>query len=103
ALAGRTIGPRGLLDADTTDETIVDVADDSGAGATNNELSAAITSLPAGVQMIGYRIMWGLAGVVALGGAAISWFLRDPEAEEEFEPRPAQVAHLPSARVPAGD
>jgi EmrB/QacA subfamily drug resistance transporter len=101
ALAGTTIGARGLLDADTTDDTIVDVADDSDVGAKKGELSAAITSLPAGVQMIGYRIMWGLAGVVALGGAAISWFLRDPEAEAEFEPRPTRATPGPPARVPA--
>jgi hypothetical protein len=29
--------------------------------------------------MNGYRLMWLLAGIVALGGAALSWFGRDEE------------------------
>jgi len=100
ALAGTSIGARGVLDANTTDDTIVDVTDDSAVGDSSAELSSAITSLPAGVQLIGYRIMWGLAGLVALGGAAISWFLRDPEAEAEFlEPAPWPFASGRGVRV----
>jgi len=101
ALAGTSIG--GVQDANAADDTIVDVADDSAAGGTGRELSTAITALPAGVQLIGYRIMWGLAGLVALGGAAISWFLRDPETEAEFEPAPTAAAPVPKqpTHVPA--
>jgi len=101
ALAGTSIG--GVQDANAADDTIVDVADDSAAGGTGRELSTAITALPAGVQLIGYRIMWGLAGLVALGGAAISWFLRDPETEAEFEPPPTAAAPVPKqpTHVPA--
>jgi hypothetical protein len=95
ALAGTTIGARGLLDADTSDDLIVDVPDEGEAEHGGGELSAAITSLPADVQMIGYRIMWALAGVVAFVAAGISYFLRDPETEAQSAPRPA-------AAVPAG-
>jgi hypothetical protein len=102
ALAGTTIGARGLLDSDTSDDQIVDVADDSDSSGGGNELSPAITSLAPDVQMIGYRFMWALAGLVALGGAAISWFLRDPEAEAEFEVRPAAAPLPPVPAPPAG-
>jgi EmrB/QacA subfamily drug resistance transporter len=102
ALAGTTIGARGLLDTDTSDDQIVDVPDDSDSGGGGSELSAAITSLAPDVQMIGYRVMWALAGFVALGGAAISWFLRDPEAEAEFEVRPAAAPLGPAPAAPDG-
>jgi EmrB/QacA subfamily drug resistance transporter len=108
ALAGTTIGARGLLDADTSDDLIVDVPDDGDAGHKGGELSAAIISLPADVQMIGYRIMWALAGVVAFGAAGISYFMRDPETEAESAPlRAAAVpargspARRPTASAPA--
>jgi hypothetical protein len=41
------------------------------------------------VQMLGYRLMWGLAGVIALGGAGLSWFGREEEDEDESRPLPA--------------
>jgi hypothetical protein len=70
------------VDTDTADDTIVDVPDDSSSDSTDSGLPPAVTLLPAEVQMLGYRLMWALAGVIALGGAAISWFLRDDESEE---------------------
>jgi MFS family permease len=77
------------VDTDTSDDTIVDVPDDSDSHANDSGLSQAVTSLPASVQMLGYRLMWGLAGVIALGGAALSWFGRDDESEEsETAPAP---------------
>jgi len=100
ALAGTTIGARGLLDADTTDDLIVDVPDDSDTGDTGGELSTAITTLPAEVQMNGYRFMWALAGLVSLGAAVISYYMRDAE-ESEAEGAPAS-AGPPPARTPAG-
>jgi MFS family permease len=100
--AGTTIGARGLLDTDPSDDQIVDVPDDSDSDAVGSELSAAITSLAPEVQMIGYRVMWALAGFVALGGAAISWFLRDPGAEAESEDRLAAAPLAPAPAVPAG-
>jgi EmrB/QacA subfamily drug resistance transporter len=100
ALAGATIGARGLLDADTTDDLIIEVEDEGATGHQKGELSAAITSLPADVQMSGYRFMWGLAGIVSLIGAAISYFLRAPETEGEAEPRPVQ-APAPARPTPA--
>jgi hypothetical protein len=45
-----------------------------------------VTSLPAVVQLLGYRLMWGLAGVVAVAGAALSWFGRDDEEASERSP-----------------
>jgi EmrB/QacA subfamily drug resistance transporter len=85
-----------LADTDTSDDSIVDVPDetqsDPGGG-----LSQAVTSLPADVQMLGYRLVWGLAGVIALGGAALSWFGR--EEEESEEPAPAQL-RAASVRFP---
>ena len=99
-----TIGGRGLLDADTSDDLIVDVPDESETGAGGGELSAAVTALPADVQMIGYRVMWALAGIVALSASAISYFLRDPEGETEAEahPAPAPATGAPPRRQPAG-
>src|SRR5262249_44901511 len=97
-----TIGARGLLDADTSDDLIVDVPDDSDRGGAGGELSAAITSLPADVQMIGYRVMWALAGVVAFAAAGISYYMRDTEAEPEVETRPAApIGAPPPVRRPA--
>jgi MFS family permease len=100
APAGTTIGARGLLDADTSDDLIVDVADEDAGLAGRHELSAAITALPADLQMNGYRFMWALAGAVSIGAAAISWYLRDPEAELEFQPRDAPAAASGPPRVP---
>jgi EmrB/QacA subfamily drug resistance transporter len=97
APAGTTIGARGLLDADTSDDLIVDVPDEGDARRRGGELSAAITALPADVQMTGYRIMWALAGVVAFGAAAISYFLRDPETDAEPSPAPTAT---PAAGAP---
>jgi hypothetical protein len=51
-----------------------DTQSDSGSG-----LSSAVTSLPAEVQFNGYKLMWGLAGMIALAGAALSWFGREEE------------------------
>jgi hypothetical protein len=85
--------------ATATDEQIVDVPDDSEQNNTA-ELSAAVTSLPADVQMQGYRIMWGVAGVMALGAALVSWFGREVD---EYEVSPGPAAATPSAqerRVP---
>jgi MFS family permease len=102
APAANTIGVRGLLDADTSDDLIVDVPDDESEVHGKGELSAAITSLPAEVQMIGYRIMWALAGLVSLGAAAISWYLRDPETEAEDAPAAAPARSAGGPRpVPA--
>jgi EmrB/QacA subfamily drug resistance transporter len=70
-----------LLDTDTSDDNIVDVPDDSSDSSSSSDLSPAVTSLPADVQFNGYKIMWGLAGLLALGGAAISWFGREDEEE----------------------
>jgi hypothetical protein len=88
-----------LLGATTADEQIIDVPDDS---QQNNaaELSATVTSLPPDVQMQGYRIMWGVAGVMALGAALVSWFGREVD---EYEVSPGPAAATPSAqerRVP---
>jgi EmrB/QacA subfamily drug resistance transporter len=71
------------LDTNTSDDTIVDVPDDSSDSSNASNLSQAVTSLPASVQMLGYRLMWGLAGVIALGGAALSWFGREAEEVDE--------------------
>jgi hypothetical protein len=88
-----------VVDADTSDDMIVDVAEDSQARGGRGGLSAAVTSLPANVQMIGYRLMWALAGVISIGAAAISYFLRDPESEEEVQPRPAAAPPARRARA----
>jgi MFS family permease len=80
--------PGTTIDTNTADDTIVDVVDDTQANDKGSGLSQAVTSLPADVQMLGYRLMWGLAGVISLGGAAISWFGREEEEEEEDLPAP---------------
>ena len=77
------------LDTDTSDDQIVDVPDDSQSDSADQGLSQAVTSLPAAIQLLGYRLMWGLAGLIAVGGAALSWLGRD-EAEAE-QPTPARV------------
>jgi hypothetical protein len=87
-----------LLDTDTSDDSIVDVPDDSDSGGGNDGLSQAVTSLPADVQMSGYRLMWGLAGVIALSGAVMSWYGRDEE--ESDEPAPAQAPPVRAAAPP---
>jgi EmrB/QacA subfamily drug resistance transporter len=75
-----------LLDTDTSDDNIVDVPDDSSDSSGGSDLSSAVTSLPAEVQFNGYKVMWGVAGLLALGGAALSWFGRE---DEEESPEPA--------------
>ncbi len=67
------------LDTDTSDDNIVDVPDDSSDSGDSGDLSPAVTSLPPPVQMSGYRLMWGLAGIIALAGAALSFFGREEE------------------------
>jgi EmrB/QacA subfamily drug resistance transporter len=78
-----------LLDTDTSDDAIVDVPDDSAGDSADSGLSQAVTSLPADTQMLGYRLMWGLAGVIALGGAVLSWKGREEEESTELAPAPA--------------
>jgi MFS family permease len=70
------------LDTNTADDNIVDVPDTSTDSSDSNDLSPAVTSLPPPVQMGGYRLMWLLAGIVALAGAALSFFARGKEEEE---------------------
>jgi EmrB/QacA subfamily drug resistance transporter len=65
-------------DTNTSDDTIVDVPDDTQSNSAA-ELSSAVTSLPAEVQFNGYKLMWFLAGMIALAGAALSWFGREEE------------------------
>jgi EmrB/QacA subfamily drug resistance transporter len=91
-----------LLDTDTSDDAIVDVPDDSDSGGNDQGLSQAVTSLPPDVQMSGYRLMWGLAGVIALGGGILSWYGRDGEESDEPAPAqaPARAAAPPERRVP---
>ncbi len=83
--------PGTTIDANTADDTIVDVPDDSASDAKDSGLSQAVTSLPADVQMLGYRLMWGLAGLISLGGAVISWFGREGE-EEVVASTPRRMA-----------
>jgi EmrB/QacA subfamily drug resistance transporter len=83
--------PGATIDANTADDTIVDVPDDSASDSGNSGLSQAVTSLPADVQMLGYRLMWGLAGLISLGGAALSWFGREGE-EEVVASTPRRMA-----------
>jgi EmrB/QacA subfamily drug resistance transporter len=85
------------IDTNTADDTILDVPDDSQPGGNDNGLSQAVTSLPPEVQMLGYRLMWGLAGLISLGGAAVSWFMREDEDLTEAGPSAARD----HARVPA--
>lgn len=91
-----------LLDTDTSDDAIVDVPDDGDSQGGDEGLSQAVTSLPADVQMLGYRLMWGLAGVIALGGAALSWYGRDEEEAEEAAPAPAAAGARRVAAVAGG-
>ncbi len=81
------------IDSNTADDTIVDVPDDSQSSAGGGGLAQAVTSLPAAVQMLGYRLMWGLAGVISLVGAAISWFARESEEDE------SALTRVPVART----
>src|SRR5579859_7486924 len=76
------------VDTSTSDDNIVDVPDDSSDSSDASGLSQAVTSLPPEVQFNGYKLMWGLAGLIALGGAAVSWFGR--EEEEDAQARPDQ-------------
>ena len=86
------------IDANTADDTIIDVPDDSEADSKEGGLSQAVTSLPADVQMLGYRLMWGLAGLISLGGAALSWFGREGEDEVlASAPRGVSVRPVPQA------
>ncbi|MBV9897537.1 MAG: MFS transporter [Chloroflexi bacterium] len=89
-----------LLDTDTSDDQIVDVPDDSASDSSDSGLSQAVTSLPADVQMLGYRLMWGLAGVIALGGAVLSWYGRDEEEQAEHAAVPAASAPPARQRIP---
>jgi hypothetical protein len=86
--------PGTAIDSNTADDTIVDVPDDSATDSADSGLSQAVTSLPAEVQMLGYRLMWALAGLISLGGAALSWFGREGE-EEVLASRPRPVAQRP--------
>ncbi|TME97872.1 MAG: DHA2 family efflux MFS transporter permease subunit [Chloroflexi bacterium] len=90
--------PGTTIDANTADDTIVDVPDDSAGDAKDSGLSQAVTSLPADVQMLGYRLMWGLAGLISLGGAAISWFGRESE-EEVAASTPRRMAVRPAPQT----
>ena len=67
------------IDTNTADDTIIDVPDDSLPDSSAGGLSLAVTSLPADVQMLGYRLMWAMAGLISLGGAAVSWYMRAEE------------------------
>jgi MFS family permease len=90
--------PGTTIDSNTADDTIVDVPDDSETDSQDSGLSQAVTSLPAEVQMLGYRLMWALAGLISFGGAALSWFGR--EGDEEVlasAPRTAAARPLPQA------
>jgi EmrB/QacA subfamily drug resistance transporter len=92
------------IDTNTADDTILDVPDDSQPGGNDNGLSQAVTSLPPEVQMLGYRLMWGLAGLISLGGAAVSWFMREDEDLTEAGPSAARDharAPAPRPREPA--
>ena len=95
-----------LPDTDTSDDNIVDVPDDSADSSHSSGLSPAVTSLPAEVQFNGYKLMWALAGLLALGGAALSWFGREEEESEEPAALPAAVPGAvgtqPRTRVAAG-
>ena len=69
--------------------------DDSATDSQGSGLSQAVTSLPAEVQMLGYRLMWALAGLISLGGAVLSWFGREGEEEEVLASPPRTVASRP--------
>jgi EmrB/QacA subfamily drug resistance transporter len=87
-----------LLSATATDDQVIDVPD-AGESQDISELNPAITSLPPDVQMLGYRIMWGVAGLMALGAAGFSWFGRNVDEYEFAGPVPAS-APAPQRRVP---
>jgi EmrB/QacA subfamily drug resistance transporter len=87
--------PGTTIDSNTADDTIVDVPDDSATDSQGSGLSQAVTSLPAEVQMLGYRLMWALAGLISLGGAVLSWFGREGEEEEVLASPPRTVASRP--------
>ncbi len=90
--------PGTAIDSNTADDTIVDVAEDSASDSQDTGLSQAVTSLPADVQMLGYRLMWALAGLISLGGAALSWFGREDEEEVQAAARRTVPARpLPQA------
>jgi EmrB/QacA subfamily drug resistance transporter len=91
AAAPARIAVPAVADTDLADDNIIEVADDEAGGEREAGLSQAVTSLPAEVQMLGYRLMWALAGIIALGGAAISWYLREDDAPERT-PAPAPAA-----------
>ena len=84
------------IDTNTADDTILDVPDDSADSGGDTGLSQAVTSLPAEVQMLGYRLMWGLAGLISLGGAAISWFMRADEDLTDVGPPPPAATRVRS-------
>lgn len=88
----------GLQGGNTADDQIIDVPDTS-ESQDKSELNPAVTSLPPDVQMIGYRIMWGVAGLMALGAAALSWFGRDVD-EYEDAPVPAKAPVAGQRRIP---
>jgi hypothetical protein len=90
------------LDTDTSDDNIVDVPDDSSDSSDNSDLSPAVTSLPAEVQFNGYKLMWAIAGLLALGGAALSWFGREQDEADEREAAPAPAAAKPPRGVAVG-
>jgi hypothetical protein len=77
------------------------VPDDSQQGGDDNGLSQAVTSLPPEVQMLGYRLMWGLAGLISLGGAAVSWFMREDEDLSEAGPGADRFPGGVGRRVPS--
>jgi MFS family permease len=75
------------------DDDIVEVGGDDEGDDVEAGLSQAVTSLPAEVQMNGYRWMWALAGVIALAGAGMSWFLREGEEEDLVRAGPRGPTH----------
>ena len=97
ALASAAAGPGiGLPGGAAADDQIIDVPDTS-ESQNKSDLNPAVTSLPPDVQMIGYRVMWGVAGVMALGAAVFSWFGREVD-EYEHSPGPAPAAAPTAAR-----
>lgn len=100
--AAPALGTAGTVSAATQvgdDDGIIEVGDHADAGESEHGLSKAVTALPGDVQMIGYRLMWGLAGVIALIGAGISWFLRNEAADDSAMQRAgaAPVRQVPAA------
>ena len=86
------------------DAAVENAAEEEGEGGveTEHQLSEAVVTLPPDVQVIGYRLVWALAGLIALGGAAISWFMRSDEGDLERAtiPRPGVAAPAAPARGP---